>query len=264
MLNIIIQKFKEQRTSVSIYTGALIGYTLLMISMFPSIKKMDIEAMMKDMPEQFVKFFGDEGMASYNTIEGYISMEFLSFFFILILTFYIGSVAGSAIAGQIEKRTIDFNLSQPISRTKSLLAEGLVAIIYSALIIITCSLAMFLLGKIFDSHFKISGLIAFTAIATLFMWSIFGIAMFISSIFKSKSAVMLTTFGITLFMYIFLSLTRMVEKLKDYDKLSIFYLYDPQKLLKSGEINLSHAAILFAIFAIGLISSIVIFNKKDL
>ena len=264
MINIIIQKFKEQKVSVFIYAGALIGYTLLMISMFPSIKKMDIEAMTKDMPEQFVKFFGDEGMASYNTIEGYISMEFLSFFFILIWTFYIGSAAGSAIAGQIEKRTIDFNLSQPVSRTKSLLAEGLVALIYSTLIIIACSLAMFLFGKIFDCPFKISGLAAFATIATLFMWSIFGIAIFLTSIFKSKSAVMLTTFGITLFMYVFLSLTRMVDKLKDYDKISIFYLYDPQKLLKSGEVNINHAAILLTIFAIGLISSIVIFNKKDL
>lgn len=264
MLNIIIQKFKEQRTSVIIYASALIGYTFLMISMFPSIKKMDIEVMMKDMPEQFVKFFGDEGMASYNTIEGYISMEFLSFFFVLILTFYVASAAATAIAGQIEKRTIDFNLSQPVSRTKSLLSDTIVALIYSTAIITVCSIAMFLLGKAFDSEFKIDGLGAFTIIATLLLWAIYGIAILLSSLLKSKIAVMLITFGLTLFMYVFLSLTRMVDKLKDFDHLSIFYLYDPHKLLKSGDININHALILFGIFAIGLISSIVIFNKKDL
>lgn len=264
MWNIILQKFKEQKTSVFIYAGALIGYILLMMSMFPSIKKMDIEAMMKDMPEQFVKFFGDEGMAAYSTIEGYLSMEFLSFFFILILTFYVGSTTGSAIAGQVEKRIIDFNLSQPISRTKMLLSETAVALIYSALIIVACSISMFIFGEIFSEPFKVRGLMAFSVIAILFMWAIYGIGIFLSSILRTKIAAMLITFGLTLFMYIFLSLTRMVDKLKDFDVISIFYLYDPQKLLKTGEINWLYASILAGIFLIGLLISLLIFNKKDL
>ena len=264
MKNIIIQKFKEQKNSVFVYTGALIGYLLLMVSLFPSVKKIDMEALMKDFPQQFANFFGSSGLTNYNTIEGYLSMEFLSFFFILILTFYVGSAAGSAIAGQIEKRTIDFNLSQPVSRTKSVLAESLVALIYSTLIIIACSFSMWFLGKVFNSEFKISGLIAFTVIVTFFLWAIYGIAIFISSILKSKSTVMLATFGITLFFFIFLSLTRMVNKLKDFNKFSLFYLYNPEELLKNGDINIWHIVILLAILLVGLFGSLMIFNKKDI
>ncbi len=264
MWNIIVQKFKEQKNSVLVYAGVLIGYILLMVSIFPSIKKMDIEELMKQMPEQFSKFFGEDGMAAYSTIEGYISVEFLSFFFILILAFYVGSTAGSAIAGQIEKRTIDFNLSQPISRTSALLSETLVALVYSTLIVLSCSIAMLLFGEIFSNPFKVNGLMAFFLIASLFIWAIYGIAIFLSSILRSKMAAMLLTFGITLFMYIFLSLTRMVDEIKELDKISIFYLYDPQKLLSTGEINWLYAFILFTIFACGLIGSLIIFNRKDL
>lgn len=263
MINIIIRKLREQYKSVLIYAGSLIGYALIMVSIFPMIKKMDLEALMKGYPPELAKFFGTSGIATYNTIEGYISMEFLAFFFVLILTFYIGSAAGSVIAGQIEKRTMDFNLSQPISRTKIVFAETAVGLKFSALIVILMSTSMLFFGKIFNSEFKVGGLIAFTLTAVFFMWVLYGIAIFLSSMLKSKISVMLGTVGITMTFYIFSSLTRIVDKLKDYDKFSIFYLYDPEKLLKTGVIHWPHILILLGILLAGLISSIIIFNRKD-
>lgn len=263
MINIIKQRIKEQLRGVLIYAGALCAYALLMISLFPSIKKMDLEALTKSMPEEFTKFFGDSGMSAYNTIEGYISMEFLSFFFILIVSFYVSAAAGSAIAGQIEKRIADFNLSQPISRTRIILAESVVALIYSAKIIFSLSIAMLIFGKIFNAEFRPNGLLAFAVLATLFLWAIYGIAILFSSFLKSKLGVILSTVGITLFFYIFSSLTRIVEKLSNYDKFSLFYLYNPQKLLETGAINWIHAGILLGILIVGLAGSIIIFNKRD-
>jgi len=263
MINIIKQRLKEQRNSVIIYLLSLSGYALLMISMFPQMKKMDIDALIRSYPEEIAKFFGDSGMATYSTIEGFISMEFLSFFFMLILTFYIGSVAGTAIAGQIEKRTIDFNLSQPISRTKIILAETTTAVFYIALIVAATSLSILLFTKIFNIDLSFTGLMAFTFMAALFAFAHYGIALFFSSILRSKSTVMLLTVGISLGSYIFLSLTRLIEKLKDYADLSIYTLYDPEKLLKHGVINWHQVEILLAIFIVGLILSTIIFNKKD-
>lgn len=263
MINIIKQKFREHKNSVLIFILSIAGYALLMISLFPSLQKMDITTMMKQMPEEFAKFFGSDLTSAYTSIEGYLTMEFLGFFFILIISFYVGSAAGSAIAGQIEKRTMDFNLSQPISRTKIVLSESFVALFYSALIVATTSVAMFIFGKIFDISFKLDGLLAFTLIATLFMWAIYGIAILLSSILRSKISVMLLTFGFSLASYIFLSLTRMVDKIKDLDHFSIFYLYDPQKLLQTADIDWSQALILVSILLVGLTGSIIIFNKKD-
>ena len=64
--------------------------------------------------------------------------------------------------------------------------------------------------------------------------------------------------------YVFSSMTRMVEKLASYDKYSLFYLYNPEKLLKTGTIHWAHILILLGIFMAGLIGSIIIFNKKDI
>lgn len=264
MINIIFQRLKGQYKSVLIYTGALIAYALLMVGIFPTIQKMDLTALMASYPKDVAKFFSTSGMTSYNTIEGYMSMEYLSMFFIIIIVFYIGSAAGSAIAGTIEKRTMDFNLSQPVSRTKLVLAEAIVAIKYSALIVFLVSLSMFIFGKIFNTPFHVKGLVAFTVIAVLFLWALYGIAIFFSSLLRTKLSVVLLIFGFVMASFVFSSLTRIVDKIQHLDKLSIFYLYNPEQLLKTGTINWNQAGILFLIFVVGLSAAIVIFNKKDI
>lgn len=263
MLTIIRQRLKDQFRSVAIYIAALVAYALLMISLFPTLQKMDIQALMANYPKKIADFFSSSGMTSYNTIEGYMSMEYLGFFFILIVVFYIGSVAASAIAGQIERRTMDFNLSQPISRTEIVVGESIVAVFYSLVIVFSTSLAMFVFGKAFNAPFQVKGLVAFLVIATLFILALYGIAIFLSSILKTKMSVTLLTFGLTLGFYVFTSLTRIVDKLKSWEKISIFHLYNPEQLLKTGSIDWSQAGTLFLIFLVGLLASVLIFNKKD-
>ncbi len=105
MINLIIQKLKEQKNGIIYYALGLFGYTWLMVSMFPSMKAANMEQLTESMPEEFMKFFGGaEGFTAYSTIEGFLSMEYLSLFFVLIISFYFAASAGSAIAGQIEKK----------------------------------------------------------------------------------------------------------------------------------------------------------------
>jgi len=260
---IITQRFKEHFKGVLYYFTGLLAYAWMMIGLFPSVSSVK-DAYSKAMPENMLKVFGAEGFSSLTTIEGFLSLEFLSLFFILILAFFVGSSAGSAIAGQIEKKTIDFSLSQPISRTKFLLSEIIVTLSYSILIVGILSVIMFFLSKTYHDPLSGSGVFAFAAIATAFLLAIYGIGIFLSSLMKSKISVAGGTVLIVVAFYILTAMTKIVDKLKDYDKFSLFYLYNPQKLLESGEINLNHLFILLAIAFIGILSSILIFNKKGL
>ena len=263
MLNIIQQKIKEQFRGVSFYLAFLSAFAWMYIALFPSMQKIDIEAMMAQMPKEFVGFLGEGGAAAYNTIEGFLSGEFFSFFFVLLIVFYVASVAGSIIAGGIEKRTIDFDLSQPISRTRKLLSETAVAMFYSFFLVFATNIVIKILCEIYSVSIDSKGLFLFSVVAVLFVWAIYGIAIFLSSIFKSKIAVVGVTIFFTLGSYIFYALSLAVEKIKDYGKFSIYNFYDPQKILSKAEININQCLILLAIFLIGLLLSLVIFNKKD-
>lgn len=264
MLNIIFQKFKEQKNSIIYYAAGLFAYTWLLIGMFPTMQKSDMESLTKSMPEEFMKFFGGDGFLSYTKIEGFLSLEYLGFFFILIIAFYIGSSAGSAIAGSIEKRTIDFDLSQPINRTNYALGSFLLGLKSSAFLVAFNAFIIWFLCKAYDIDIKNNGLFAFAITAIFFVWAIYGIAAFLTSIFRSKLSVVLTTVVITLGFYLFTSLSNIIDKLKDFNHYSLFYLYNPQKLLIDGTINWTHILILSAILIAGTTSSIIIFNKKDI
>lgn len=264
MINLIIQKIKGQKNSIIYYALGLFLYTWLLVGMFPSMQKADMEQLTKSMPEEMMKFFGGDGFLSYSKIEGFLSLEYLSFFFILIICFYLGSSAGSTIAGSIEKKTIDFDLSQPVTRTKYALSSFLVGVINSAILVVFNTFAIWLLCKLYDIDISDKGLAAFGITATFFVWAIYGIAALLTSLFKSKLSVVLVTVVLTLGFYIFTSLSNIIEKLKDYDQFSLFYLYNPQKLLESGKINWTHIEILAAILVTGVVSSLIIFNRKDL
>lgn len=263
MLNIIRRKLQEQFRGVSIYSIFLILFGWMYVALFPSMQKIDIEAMMAQMPKEFLGFLGDGGASAYNTIEGFMSGEYYSFFFVLLLAFYVANTAGSAIAGNIEKRTIDFNLSQPISRTKMLLAETFVVMFYSAAIVSVVNLMIKLLSEVHKVSISSKGLLMFCLVAIVFAWAIYGVAIFLSSILKSKIAVVGITIFFTLGSYLFYSLSLAVDKIKDLGTYSIYNFYSPQKLLSKGEIDPTDIIVLGSIFLIGLLLSLFIFNKKD-
>jgi ABC-2 type transport system permease protein len=264
MLSIIKQKFKEQRIGLFYYFLGLLAYSWMIMGLFPTMRKMDLQALYESYPKEILKFFGESGIESMSKIEGFLSLEFLSLFFILIVAFYVAATAGSIIAGAIEKKTMDFQLSQPISRTKLLLSETIMGLLGTFILVFLTSFSIWVLGKAYHVEIGEKGLLSFMIIATLFLWAIYGIALIFSSFLKSKIMVASTTLILMMTFYVFSSMTRMVEKLANYDKYSLFYLYDPQKNLESGTFNANHAIILLTIFVVGLLVSLLIFNKRDI
>ncbi len=264
MYNIIIQKLKEQFRGVIYYFIGLFVYAWMIVGLYPSIEKVDLEKLYATYPKEMLKFFGANDLLSLSKFEGFISMEFLSLFFILIVSFYVAASAGSTIAGSIEKKTIEFQLSQPISRIKLVLSEAFVGLFYTLALVVCSSLSIYILAKMYSVDVSLKGLLAFSMVATVFLWAIYGIAIFISSLLKTKITVAAATLSLVMGFYVFTAMTNMVDKLKNYDKLSLFYMYNPQKLLETGVVEWSHVLVLLGILFLGLISSLIIFNKKDL
>jgi ABC-2 type transport system permease protein len=222
------------------------------------------DTVVKQYPPQLLKFFGTDSAAGLSTIQGFLSLEFLSLFFILIVGFYIGSSTGSVIAGAIEKKTIDFDLSQPISRTKYLIAGTIPSLVNTLLLTALTSLSIILFCNIYKIDINNQGVLAFVITATFFLWTIFAIAIFLSSILKTKISVASGTIMIAMAFYVFTAMTKIVDRLAKYDKFSLFHLYDPQKLLDTGNVNWSQILIMTIILIVGLFSSLIIFNQKDL
>lgn len=263
MIHIISRKFKDQMMGLIYYFIGLFLYAWMIIALFPMVKTIK-GAYVESMPEQFLKFFGGSGPASMGTIEGFLSLEFLSLFFVLIIAFYIGSAAGSTMAGAIEKRTIDFQLSQPISRSRFVLAETIVGLLGTAALVILTGLSIYVLTKAYHTDISSKGLASFILVAIIFLWTFYGVGSFLSSIMKNKITVAAATVSIVMALYVFNAMTRIVDKLAGYEKYTLFNMYNPEAILKNGEINGYHLTVLLAILVLGVGLSLLIFNKKDL
>lgn len=265
MINIIKRKFAEQRKGVIYYAIGLLAYIWSLIALYPTItSKISFEEYIKAFPEDLMKFFGSSSGGMISSIENFLTFEYLGVFFVLILSFFVASSAGSSIAGAIEQKTIDFDLSQPISRTKYLLSQTSVTTIYIIILTAFNSVAIYLTSRLHGVKLNPSGLLALFILALAIMLSIYGLAIVLSTLLKSKALVMTSTVFLVLAMNIFQSLTSIVDKLEKFQKSTIFYMYDPQNTLVEGTLNIKHLAVYMLVYLLGIIISLNIFNRKDL
>ena len=262
--NVIKRKLKEQRRTVLYYSIGLFIYAWTIIAIYPTMKdKVEFDKVFDAFPEEVTALLGAGGV-NMAEIEGFLTLEYLAIFFVLILAFFVAGSAGSTIAGAIERKTMDFQLSQPISRTTLLLSEASVTVIYTILLVAFNSAAMWILAQFYDVELCLKGIIAFTILASALMISIYGISILLSSILRSRAVVITTTLFLILTMHIFQSLTAIVETLKDYDHITLFYMYKPEPTLINAELDLTHMSIFFVIFVLGLFLATIIFNQKDI
>lgn len=264
MLNQIKRRILDQYHGVIYYTVGIIFYLWLIISIFPSMKSVNLNSFIDQMPEYLKGFYSSGGLKDISTIEGFLSGEILSFFLIFIVAFYVASSASSTIAGAIEKRTMDFLLSQPISRTKYFLSDFAVTIGFAALI---SGITIFSIKPLCAAyHISISGvgLLKLWLMADLMLLAIYGISLFFSSILRSKAAVISITVGLTFAFYMLTTLAQAVDKLKDFKPYSLYYYYKPYELMTGSSVTFKDVLVLLLVFLLGSLIALLIFNKKDI
>jgi ABC-2 type transport system permease protein len=114
------------------------GLLALTLALYPSIGPAYGDVI-DSMPKEMLAFFG--AGASFDTVEGYLSLEFFSYAPLIISIFAI--MAGTAvIAGEEASGTLDLLMAQPIGRLRLLLVK-LLALAIAAGILLGTVLAIF-------------------------------------------------------------------------------------------------------------------------
>ena len=112
-LNLYKKELKRNRKNFMIWTGIAIGFTIMIVSLYPSFKDMGV-AMSETIPKEMAKAFNMD-MASWQEITGYYKTYF-GFHIIIILTIFSCSLGASIVSKEEIDRTSEFLLSKPISR----------------------------------------------------------------------------------------------------------------------------------------------------
>ena len=261
--NIFLKTLRDQRRSLLYWGIGLIAMAVIMAFVYPTIKNMpSINQYLNELPESMKEMFGP-GIIDYGSPTGYFGTELFSFMVpLLLLVFGIGFGA-NAIAGDEEKGTLGFLLTNPVPRWRVVVDK------FGVLII-----SMILLGFFFWAGLVISVIgigidisvvkLAEATIGALLLALVFASLSFVVGCIKGNRGMSMgIASGLAVLTYLLNTLGGLVTWLKDFRFLSPFYHYMEPNTLANG-ISPVHILVLLGLVAVFFAVSIPAFNRRDI
>ncbi len=258
---IAFQTMKDNFKITMILTLVFAGMAAMYSSMYPSFKDVMQEMMSSGFAESFTAFRGAEDMATY---VGFLNIEMYQIFWILILAMLIGFISASIIAKEIEGKTIDLFMSNPISR-KQIIFEKYIGLIPFILIInIVVLLTVYGITIVIDEELNFAHLAITHAISIPYFLSVAALGILMSVLINDKMKASIVTIAIVIGMYILESISLLIPDYKDLGLVSLTHYYDPSTILLDGEVDGTGLIMLLAFAPIVLIVAMIIFEHKDI
>ena len=258
---ITLQTIKDNWRSTLILTVLFSGMAALYAGMYPAFEDIMLDMGQSGALDPFAFIPGYEDMASYI---GFLNIEMYQIFWVLILGIIIGFLAASTIAKEIESKTIDILMSNPISR-KQIIIEKFLGLLPMVLIInfvamFTLMMITMVIGEELDFWY-----LTLTHIISIpYFFSIVALALFISTVFDEKMKASVVTMAIVVAMFIFDSIAEMIPDYETLGLISLKHYFKPYDALKFGEVDIFANVILLIVMIIAILAAIVYFEYKDI
>lgn len=260
-LRITVQTIKDYLKSTLILTVLFSGMAAMYAGMYPSFKDMMADMMGSSALDSFAFIPGYEDMASYI---GFLNIEMYQIFWVLILGIILGFLAASSIAKEIESKTIDILMSNPVSRPQIIIEKfiGLIPMV----LIINFSAMLVIMGVTVGIGEELNfGYLFITHLISIpYFLAIIGLGVFLSTLFDEKMKASITTMAIIVGMFILDSIANITTDYESLGYLSLKHYFYPYEALKFGEIDVTGNIVLLLFALVTIILSIVYFNHRDI
>jgi ABC-2 type transport system permease protein len=262
-LKIAIQTMKDNKKITIIITLLFVAMAAMYASMFPAFKGVLEDLIESGGAEPFSQFFGPSA-ADMATYVGFLNLELYQIFWVIILGILIGFIAASIISKEIEGKTIDLLMSNPVSR-KQIVFEKFVGLI-PLLLIVNFATMLTVIGVTVaigeDLNFYYLFLTHLASIPYLLALS--GIGLLISVLIDEKMKASILFIATLIGMYVIESISKIVPDYEAIGYISITHYFDTYNSLKFGNINVSDIIILIAVAFFCLIISMLYFEHRDI
>ncbi|MEF8879001.1 MAG: ABC transporter permease subunit [Candidatus Thermoplasmatota archaeon] len=258
---IAIQTVYDHWKSTLVLTLLFSGMAAMYSGMYPAF-----EDMMKDMQQsgaldQFAFIPGYQDMSTY---VGFLNIEMYQIFWVLILGIIIGFIAASLVSKEIEGKTFDLLMSNPLSR-KQIIFEKFVGLLPMVLIINLGAMLTIIGSTIaINEQLDFYHLFLTHGVSVLYFLSIISLGLLISTIFDEKMKATIVTMAVVVGMFILDSIAQMIPDYEYIGYLSLKNYYKPYETLKFGDIDVTGLIVFVVFTAIVLIITMFYFEHKDI
>lgn len=259
---IAIQTFKDNLKTAIIVTGLYALMAIVYAAMFPSFKEVLDEFASSGALDSF-SFFGPSAM-DMNSYVGFLFIEMYQIFIIIILAIIIGFIAASMISKEVELKTIDLFMSNPVSR-KQIIFEKFIGLIPMVLIVNFITMfAVMATTSVIGETLNFYNLFLTHLILVPYLLSILSIGILVSTVFDEKLKCAITMIGLVVAMYIYQTIGQMISSLEFIKYFSLTYYTNAYNVLKFGKVDVEGFIILTTVTIIVLIITMIYFEHKDL
>jgi len=258
---IALQTIKDYAKPTVILTMLFSGMAALYAGMYPAFKDMMVDMQETGALDSFAFISGYQDMASY---VGFLNIEMYQIFWVLILGLIIGFLAASTIAKEIESKTIDILMSNPVSR-KQIILEKFLGLLPMVLIInfvamFTLIIVTIGIGEDLDfGHLFLTHLISLP-----YFFSLVSIGLCISIVFDEKMKASIVMMAIVVAMFVLDSIAQMIPDYEILGQFSLKHYFQPYPALKLGEIDLAANGVLILVTIVAIFIAMFYFDYKDI
>jgi len=259
-LKIAFQTVKDNWKTTLILTLLFSGMAAMYAGMYPAFKDMMAD-MNSGIFDQFAFIPGYQDMASYI---GFLNIEMYQIFYVLILGIILGFIAASMVSKEIESKTIDVLMSNPVSR-KQIIIEKFLGLIPMVLVINFVTMLV-IIGTtiIIGENLNFYYLFLTHIISVPYFLSIVSIGILISTIFDEKMKASIITMALVVAMYIFDSIAELIPDYESLGIISMKHYFNPYDALKFGEVDTVGTSILLVVTVVILLAAVFYFDYKDI
>jgi len=239
MISIIWTNIKERKWSVIIYSVMSALFLWLYVALFPSLQAQTqaLIAVFKSMPAGLLKALGSSpDQISNFTLEALLGSKQFSMVFQIFAAILAFGMAASDLSGEVENGTIEYLLSQPISRLKFYFSRYISGFILITLFVAASTLSVMPMAAAYHVAYIPHIYCQLFADGLLFSISLYSFAFFLSAMFSGKSKVIGLSSGILLIMYVAFLVSALKDNLDKIKYISFFH-YFPGEILNNGGID---------------------------
>lgn len=237
------------------------GIAVMYSGMYPAFKDVMQDMIESGFADSFAAFKGSEDMASY---VGFLNIELYQIFWILILGILIGFIAASIISKEIEAKTIDLFMSNPISRKQIVFEKFLGLIPFILIVNFATMITVYGMTLAMNEELNFYHLFLTHVISIPYFLAITSIGLFISVVIDEKMKASIIMIGVVVGMFIFESISFMIPDYESIGLISLVHYFNPYDILKFGEVDAVGVIILIVVMCEALLFSMLYFEKKDI
>ncbi len=254
-----IESRKRVRGSV-VLIAVFVMFSALYFSMFPSVQE-EMEVFEEAFPAFMFELFGIEAL---HTIEGFIAAEIYSFFWVVLVGIYFAYVAAGMIAGDVDDRTMDLTLSNPVSRESVVLQK--IAALWVPLVAlnVTVPVIVYVGALAIGESFNPVALALVHLLSIPYLLVCAGIGLVLSVTIDRARTARAAALGLVFLLWLVEGVSRLDEDFEWIGGLTPSRYYNETEILVHEEYAFLDAGILLVTFLVLLGIAVVAFTRRDI